>query len=88
MIGLASLSTLRMIGASASSGSRPMTRLTESRTSLVALSTSLSTSNSSRTLDRPSWLVERRVRMPATPDTPSSMIWVIWLSITWADAPS
>ena len=28
------------------------------------------------------------VRMPATPATPSSITWVIWLSTTCAEAPS
>ena len=87
-MGELSLSTLATTGASASSGRLRDARETRSRTSLAALSISRVSRNSIRTLEVPSRLVERIVLMPSIPLTAPSITWVIWDSITSADAPS
>ena len=74
-------------GSSTSSGSRPRARLTRSRTSAAAASRSDPSSNSTRTVLRPSRLTEVSVRTPEMAFTDSSMGSVTWFSMTSALAP-
>ena len=85
--GWASASTLAMIGSSISSGMRPRTRLTRSRTSEAA--TSGSTSGRKRTeIWLRSWrLVELMISMPSMPAIEFSRICVTCVSMISALAP-
>jgi hypothetical protein len=83
----ASASTLAMIGSWISSGSRPRTRLTRSRTSLAA--TSWSRSRRKRTVMRldSARLVDSSTSMPSMPAIEPSSTCVTWLSTMAAEAP-
>jgi hypothetical protein len=87
MIASESLSTLRISGASASSGMRSATRLTALRTSLAAASMSRVARNSMLMFDEPLRLRESMVLMPSMPASASSSAWVMRVSTTAADAP-
>ena len=87
MIGSALKSTLPISGGSASCGSCAATRATRSRTSLAASSTGRSGANSRLMLERPSTLCEVILVTPSSPETRSSMTWVIFVSTTSAEAP-
>src|SRR5688572_5665447 len=83
----ASDSTFSICGGSASSGIRPSTRLTASRTSLAAASMSRDSENSIVTDATPLRLRDSTVSMPSMPATASSSTCVIRVSTTAADAP-
>ena len=87
MIGWASASTFAMIGSSISSGSRPRTRPTRSRTSLAATSGSMFWRK--RTVIRllSGRLTEDRTSMPSIPAIEPSRICVTWVSMISAEAP-
>jgi hypothetical protein len=86
-IGRESPSTLATTGASAVSGRRFSARATRSRTSLAAASTGRVRRNSTVTWLRSSRLTEEIVFIPSIPAIAASMISVIWLSTTGAEAP-
>ena len=81
------LSTFWMSGGSASTGSWSRIPDTRSRTSFAAPSMSRSMSNSMVIFERPSSLTDSMVRIPSTPETRSSMSWVMRVSTTLAAAP-
>ena len=87
MIDCASASTLAITGSSISSGSRPRTRATRSRTSLAA--TSGSVPRRKRTVIRLSsdWLLEVSDSMPSIPEIDPSRICVTCVSMISALAP-
>ena len=87
MMGRASASVLATRGTSASSGRRPTTRATRSRTSLAAASISRERWKVMLTLEDSSRLVDSIVLMPSIPAIASSMIWVTWVSMICAEAP-
>ena len=75
------------VGGSTSAGRFRIARDTRSRTSLVAVSRSIPSSNSTDTVLRPSRLTEVKLRMPAMPLIEASRGSVIWLSMTSEAAP-
>jgi hypothetical protein len=87
MMGCASASTFEITGSEMSSGSERRTRLTRSRTSLVALS--MATPDRKRMVMR--LLSDREedsmVSMPSMPAREPSSTWVTWLSMISAEAP-
>src|SRR5687767_12903014 len=87
MIGSTPLSTFVICGGSASSGSRPATRDSRSRTSLAALSRSRSSVNSMLMFERSSRLAELSRSTPSMPEISFSMICVMRDSTTSDDAP-
>ncbi len=86
-IGSASASTLEISGGRAWSGMRSVTRLTASRTSLAAASTSRVGTNSMLMSELPLRLRASIVSMPSMPARASSSTWVMRLSTTAAEAP-
>jgi hypothetical protein len=86
-IGRASPSTFCTTGVSAWSGSRASARATRSRTSFAAASTLRESWNSMVTWLRSSREVEDITLTPSMPATAASMISVIWVSTTPAEAP-
>lgn len=86
-MGSASASTLEISGGRAWSGMRSETRLTASRTSLAAASTSRDCTNSILISEEPLRLRASMVSMPSMPASASSSTWVMRLSTTAADAP-
>ena len=87
MTGWESASTLAMMGSSISSGRRPRTRATLSRTSAAAESGEIDRRKRTLMLLRSDRLVEVMTSTPSMPDRESSSGLVIWDSITSADAP-
>ncbi len=87
MTGLASGSTFSMIGSSISTGSRPLMIEIFSLTSWTARSISLSSTNSTRTLEMPSVLVEITDLTPFIVFTVSSILSVTSMSIISGLAP-
>jgi hypothetical protein len=74
-------------GVSASSGRLSSTREIRSRMSSAAASRSRDRANSTVTRERPSSLDEEIVRIPSTPTMRSSIICVMRVSTTAAEAP-
>jgi hypothetical protein len=86
-IGWAFVSTLAMIGSSASPGRLPRMRETRSRTSFAASSTFRFSSNSTVMTDPCSWLEEVSVLIPSMVESCSSRTSVISVSTTLGLAP-
>ncbi len=86
-MGCASASTLEMVGSSISSGRLRRTRLTRSRTSLVAVSTSMPARKRMVMRLDSARDVDSMVSMPSIPASEPSSTWVTWLSMISAEAP-
>jgi len=69
-------------------GKLARTRVTASLTSLSARSVLVSSANWIVVTDRPSVIEDEMCRTPSTPDTPSSMVLVTWLSSSAGAAPN
>ena len=86
MMGWASASTLAMVGSRISSGKARRTRLTRSRTSLVAVSIFTELRNRMVMRLDSAREVDSIVSMPSMPASEPSSTWVTWLSMTSAEA--